>query len=151
MKLGILKPDTGITLGCFRQVVSRGVAHEFATVVHRLELHYVNSMLERPEQKPSHDTSDTAADASSSAANGEADVSYWAILNGFFPFDPYQLAKSSVFVDDLYVEYQEVNPTSAGVEIDEKETGGIGFRETGLGSEDDELDRLLSVSMSLSV
>jgi len=130
------------------QVVSRGVAHEFASVVHRLELHYVNAMIDRRDTKASgseHWTEATLAETSGTSTY-EADVSYWAILNGFFPFDPYQLAKSSSFVDALYVEYQDAATAEEGA------MAGIGFRNESDSSEEDELDRLLvSCSMSLSV
>ncbi|KAI9005073.1 RNA polymerase I-specific transcription initiation factor RRN3 [Hyaloraphidium curvatum] len=128
------------------KVVSSGVAHEFASTVHRLELHYVNSMIDRRDAKvsgPLHWPDAIMADSSGSLV-AETDISYWAILNGFFPFDPYQLPKSGSYVEDLYLEWQD-GSEAAG------HASAIGFRPESDSSEDDDLGKLLSVSMSVSL
>lgn len=133
------------------------MAQEFAAVVHRLELHYVNAMIDRRDTKAGTSSShwpDAAMLDSTGSAPIDSDISYWAILNGFFPFDPYQLPKSSSYIEGLYLEWQDAEddvedgrrePSSGGIGI------GIGLRtEDADSSEDDDLDKLLSISMSVS-
>lgn len=114
-------------------------------------------MIERRDNKPGggasleHWPDATMADSSGSSLV-DNDISYWAILNGFFPFDPYQLAKSASFVEGLYLEYQESAPLEVGgIGIGVGVGVGVGLRNESDSSEEDELDKLLSISMSISV
>lgn len=120
------------------QVCSVNVVMQFARVARAVDFVYCYSILESNKRLDSASASSNppyqAAHTTSSIATGLTKDSglVTAELNTFFPFDPYRLPKSSVFIKDVYRDWSSVaidnesddEEESDGEEFDEAEGAG---------------------------
>ncbi|TFK22355.1 RNA polymerase I-specific transcription initiation factor RRN3 [Coprinopsis marcescibilis] len=102
------------------KICSTGVVMQFAKVAHQTDFVYCYSILESNKRSEycstSNGTSSTGA-AQSSMLRGRLNEE----LNTFFPFDPYRLPKSNVYIQDVYREWSSVAIGEEDDDDDEEE------------------------------
>jgi hypothetical protein len=108
-------------------VCSESIISEFARITHKLNILYCYPLMERTR----------SSDSSHSTSSADLPAMVLERIEAFFPFDPYTLPRSRLFVDAIYVQWE-------GLDDDEEEQSehveaevGMDALELGSGDEHD--------------
>jgi len=110
---------------------SRNVVMQFARIARATAFLYCYSILETNKRSESFALSSSVAGASEGVSSTGANNIHSALLNGmidsevnsFFPFDPYRLPKSRVYIEGVYREWSSVALDDEDEEEEEEDEG----------------------------